>query len=201
MSDFIFISFWVILCGLFILSLVKWKKIKHRLSSKQKNTEPESKSSIEYALYLKKFAGLGDEPVWRGVVLAKVNDFKKPRYVYENCAETEEYDASQGRVIGYRISPTLVIHSMVGSGNCWGEEQAYLFRGHYLGYFLEYEEVLVLRENWDIVSKMRTDIGDTPLPIGWFWADKGDLISLRPYHFKENEGLFTPLKCNVILKR
>lgn len=143
------------------------------------------------------FKGLGDEPFWSGTLLERVDDYTAPRYVYENSVETTELDKSQGRIIGYRISPTLVIHCMIASNHCCNRHAAIAFRTKYGGNFLNTADVETLQKNWNAVSQMRLKAGDTMLPEGWFWFMSKHLI---PIHFR---GIRTapPENCNVIMKR
>ena len=146
------------------------------------------------------FSGLGDEPVWTGYLPCSVDDFVEPRYVYEDLFESETPVEGHGWVIGYRISPKLVIHSMVGVNNCWGEDEAYAFAQKYRGSFLEREEVNTLRRKWAKVSQMREAIGDGPLPQDRFWArEDGD--NLTPAHYRFRIWSLGTKKCNVIMKR
>ena len=146
------------------------------------------------------FSGLGDEPVWGGSLPYGVVDFSEPRYVYEDLFESETPVEGHGWVIGYRISPTLVIHSMVGGNRCWGFAEAYAFAQTYRGHFLEREEVNILRRKWSKVSQMREAIGDVALPTAWFWA-KEDGMEMVPAHYRSRRWSFIPEKCNVIMKR
>ena len=57
------------------------------------------------------FDGPAGEPRWNGNLPEKVDDYKEPRYVYENLCESTEYLPQNGRIIGYRISSNLVLHS------------------------------------------------------------------------------------------
>ena len=57
------------------------------------------------------YVGPAGEPIWNGKLPEKVDDYTEPRYVYENLVESTKYLPENGRIIGYRISPSLVIHS------------------------------------------------------------------------------------------
>ena len=57
------------------------------------------------------FDGPAGEPRWNGNLPEKVDDYTEPRYVYENLCESTEYLPQNGRIIGYRISSNLVLHS------------------------------------------------------------------------------------------
>ena len=195
MSDFIFIV--VALCCLFFLPLLGgWLRWKLRLRRYQE--ERDKVVPVDDKPRFGDFSGLGDEVVWKGKLPDRVNDYVKPRYVYENGVEKRKHDPLQGRVIGYRISPTLVIHSMVGGNKNWTMLDAIAFKEHYVGEFLDADDILILRKNWDRVSKMREVIGDTPLPAAWFWANDG--ANLKACHYRK-EAWADIKKCNVILKR
>ena len=141
------------------------------------------------------YTGLGDEPFWNGNLSSSVDDYEVPRYVYENLAESVVHKPENGRVVGYRISPTLVIHSMVGGDDIWSKEDALGFIKKYGGKFLEEKDVAVLRQNWSTIDAMRTAIGDTELPRGWFW------LADVPAHSVEDRFFPFPTRCNIILKR
>lgn len=183
-----------------ILARARWTAVKRYVDFTRDKVEPVALGPWDYARYeFGDFSGLGDEPVWRGNLPYRVEDFNNPRYVYEDLFESETPVENHGMVIGYRISPTLVIHSMVGVNRCWGYTEAKAFAYKYNGRFLEREEVNTLRRNWAKVSAMRVAIGDGALPTAWFWA-KEDASELEPAHYRSRRW-FPPEKCNVIMKR
>ncbi len=140
------------------------------------------------------------EVEWYGKLPAKVDDYVRPRYVYENLVESEKLDFSQGHIIGYRISPTLVIHSMVGIGGYRPMDTA-KFAEYYKGQMLSYPEAQILLSCWDAVDNMRKKAGDTPLPIGPFWIWTGcynQLFSPSLHHLHGTEPSST---ANIIMKR
>ena len=114
------------------------------------------------------YSGLGAETLWHGVLPKEVHDFVRPRYVYEDLTETEELTTKHGQIVGYRISPTLVIHSMVGTHYFLSEINEFLRA--FGGKLLEKEDIEVLRKNFKKISEMREMAGDTKLPNGYFWA-------------------------------
>lgn len=140
------------------------------------------------------------EVEWNGKLPAKVDDYVRPRYVYENLVESEKLDFSQGHIIGYRISPTLVIHSMVGIGG-YGHMDIAKFAEYYKGQMLSYPEAQILLSCWDTVDNMRKKAGDTPLPFGPFWIYTGcynQLFSPSLHHLHGTEPSST---ANIIMKR
>ncbi len=196
MNNYDFIWVCVIFFVLFILMVLwaehlKWKNIEKYVREKNDKVVPLTPQFGE-------FTGLGDEPVWNGKLPKRVNNYVKPRYVYENCIEKEIHDPSCGRIIGYRISPTLVIHSMVAGNSCCELRDAIAFKNKYGGSFLNEKDVKVLRKNWDIVSKMRMDVGDTSLPKVWFWAEVNGVLEV--HHYKK-DIIDEFYRANVILKR
>ena len=193
-DDLVFVGaiFFVSACLVTILiAHLRWKGIEKSVHESNDKVVPVNPQFGD-------FSGLGDEPVWKGNLPKMVNDYVKPRYVYENCVEKETYDKSCGRVIGYRISPTLVIHSMIAGNSCCDVKDAIAFKNKYCGSFLDKNDVKVLRKKWDIVSKMRTDIGDTPLPKIWFWAEVDGVLEV--HHYKK-DVIDEFYRANVILKR
>ena len=140
------------------------------------------------------------EVEWNGKLPAKVDDYVRPRYVYENLVESEKLDFSQGHIIGYRISPTLVIHSMVGIGGYRHMDIA-KFAEYYKGQMLSYPEAQILLSCWDAVDNMRKKAGDTPLPFGPFWIYAGyynQIFSPNLHHLHGTEPSST---ANIIMKR
>lgn len=113
------------------------------------------------------YSGLGKEPYWNEYLSIR-NDYTEPCYVYADKFESVTFVNGHGRVIGYRISPTLVIHSMVSqdnNGNADLQSELRYFINEYGGEMLEEKDIPVLRKNWDTVDSMRKKIGDTPLPV------------------------------------
>lgn len=150
------------------------------------------------------FKGPGGEPIWRGVLPVRVDDYTEPRYVYENLTESTDYLPDNGRVIGYRVSPDLVIHSCVMNGI----NPQFLLR--YIqrlgGKLLEADDVLILFDNWRAVSALRVKAGDEPLWYGKFWFRSKEGC---PVCAEKREDVFMPLDmigfskfcASLILKR
>ena len=193
----VFILFLVFVLLVTILAKARWRFVERYVKYCSDKVVAVGPAGVRYQF--SNFSGLGDEPLWTGCLPCSVDDFVEPRYVYEDLFESETPVKDHGRVIGYRISPTLVIHSMVGGNHCWGCDAAYAFATTYRGHFLEREDVNILRQNWSKVSQMREDIGDEALPTAWFWA-KEDGMKMVPAHYRSRRW-FTPEKCNVIMKR
>lgn len=139
------------------------------------------------------------EVEWNGKLPAKVDDYVRPRYVYENLVESEKLDFSQGHIIGYRISPTLVIHSMIGKN--YESTGIADFIGYYKGHLLSYPEAQILLSCWDTVDNMRKKAGDAPLPIGPFWIWTGlynQLVSPHQPYLHITQPLRT---AGIVMKR
>lgn len=143
--------------------------------------------------------GLGQEQKWEGTI-SPVTDYVNPRYVYDDGTESETPTQGHGRVIGYRISPELVIHSQVGYGGRWGERHISAFMDCFGGKLLTGKEASVLRKNWETVSAMRQQIGDAPLPKPFFWrVDHHGYAVAASWDSETLE--YMPNECAIILKR
>ena len=106
------------------------------------------------------YVGPAGEPLWNGKLPEKVDDYTKPRYVYENLVETPEFQPKNGRIIGYRISPSLVIHSRVQKVE---PSAVTLYRDRFGGELLEFSDVKILVSVWQEISDLRVAAGDKPL--------------------------------------
>ena len=115
------------------------------------------------------YAGPSGEPLWNGKLPEKVDDYTVPRYVYENLVESTDYLPENGRIIGYRISPSLVIHSRVKELVNPPVLQSYINR--YGGKMLDEQDAYVLSNNWNEVMKLREKAGDVKLEkLEWCWV-------------------------------
>lgn len=115
------------------------------------------------------YDGPAGEPLWNGKLPEKVDDYTVPRYVYENLVESTVYLPENGRIIGYRISPTLVIHSRVKELVNPPVLQRYIAR--YGGKMLDEKDAYVLSNNWNEFMKLREKAGDVKLKkIEWCWV-------------------------------
>ena len=141
--------------------------------------------------------GLGDEPKWEGEIPV-VTDYTEPRYIYANGHESSTYNKYGDMVVGYRISPTLVIHNMVAGGNGWFREHIRPFIERYGGELLNAEDVAILRKNYPAVDAMRKKAGDAGLPRR-FWY-KGKFGSEVAY-LEEEKDEYDPDCSGIILKR
>ena len=113
------------------------------------------------------YQGPAGEPIWNGVLPEKVDDYTSPRYVYEDNHECTEPQPEHGRIIGYRISPTLVIHSRTEININSPVLLSYIER--LTGKLLNLSDVKVLLQNWDAISDLRVKAGDDPLEKEDFW--------------------------------
>ena len=141
--------------------------------------------------------GLGDEPKWEGEIPV-VTDYTEPRYIYATGHESSTYNKYGDMVVGYRISPTLVIHNMVAGGNGWFREHIRPFIERYGGELLTSEDVAILRKNYPAVDAMRKKAGDDILPRR-FWY-KGKFGSEVAY-LEEEKDEYDPDCSGIILKR
>lgn len=106
------------------------------------------------------YDGPAGEPLWNGKLPEEVNDYTKPRYVYENLVETTTCQPWNGRIIGYRISPSLVIHSRVQSIT---PSSVALYRDRFGGKLLDFSDVKTLVAAWQAISELRVAAGDKSL--------------------------------------
>lgn len=114
------------------------------------------------------YTGPAGEPRWDGKLPGRVDDYTAPRYVYENLVESTDYLPENGRIIGYRIAPDLVIHSRVQYNVNPPCLERYIKRLG--GYLLKPDEALLLKANWGDISALRKKSGDDPLYGNKFWC-------------------------------
>ena len=120
------------------------------------------------------YGGPAGEPWWNGKLPEKVDDYTKPRYVYENLVETTEFRPENGRIIGYRISPSLVIHSRVQEVI---PSSVALYRDRFGGNFLEFSDIKTLAPVWQKVSDLRVAAGDEALSSRFIFATyRGSIV-------------------------
>ena len=112
------------------------------------------------------YKGPTGEPRWHGVLPDKVDDYECPRFVYENLVESTEFLPENGRIIGYRISPTLVIHSTIETTN---SPNLHNFIERLGGKLMDSSESRVFKQNAYAISELRVKSGDKPLKIEEFW--------------------------------
>ena len=137
----------VIFIALFIFCLIKVSKIRQRVQD-----ELSGKDGV--------YVGPAGEPLWNGKLPEKVDDYSKPRYVYENLVETTVCQPENGRIIGYRISPKLVNHSRTQRLK---PSSVALYRDRFGGKLLEFSDVRILATAWQEISDLRVAAGDKPL--------------------------------------
>lgn len=147
------------------------------------------------------YEGPAGEPLWDGKLPEKVDDYVKPRYVYEDLYEDTAYLPEHGRVIGYRISPNLVIHSRIKRNAAQGLIEDYINR--FGGELLDFNDLPCLNLNWEDISALRRKAGDTPLPIDGIWA-KGSyhpVLVCNLYSLSYKDMIGHPAWGTIILKR
>ena len=174
-------------CFVFVVAILQGNKTKRELSG-------------QAGVY----KGPAGEPQWDGKLPAKVDDFVCPRYVYENLVESTDYLPENGRIIGYRISPDLVIHSRVQYGVYPPTLKSYIRRLG--GKLLTPDEVLTLLGKWSDVSALRVKSGDKTLGKFQFWCSSKEgfpvCAKLRGgYIFFEDMVGFAKFSAPLILKR
>lgn len=147
------------------------------------------------------YAGPAGDPWWDGKLPEKVDDYTEPRYVYEDLFESTDFLPKHGRIVGYRVSPSLVIHSRVQHAVNPPIVWDYLER--FKGKFLEDDEIHALIKNWKKVSELRVKAGDTPLECKFFWAKRhGKPVAYKSdgAGYKDSFG-FPDVWYTLILKR
>lgn len=177
----------VIFVALFVFCLNKVSKIRQRVQD-----ELSGKEGV--------YDGPSGEPLWDGKLPEKVDDYTKPRYVYENLVETTVCQPENGRIIGYRISPSLVIHSRIQEVK---PSAVTLYRDRFGGKFLEFSDVKMLGPIWQEISDLRVAVGDKPLEGEFFYAThRGSVVLCNIKDMTWDYPCFTSLEeYLLILKR
>ena len=127
----------------------------------------------------------------------RVDDFAVPRYVYQNGVECKKPNSKNGRIIGYRIGPSLVISAKISDAN--NKLQRNEVSAHIAcdgGKLLNHDEANVLRYYWDTLDEMRCAVGDGPLPTPYFWYQ--DKSSVESGHYREDFNKINP-HCSAII--
>ena len=146
------------------------------------------------------YDGPSGEPLWDGKLPEKVDDYTKPRYVYENLVETTVCQPENGRIIGYRISPSLVIHLRVQKVK---PSVVTLYRDRFGGKFLDFSDVKMLVAMWQEISDLRVAAGDKPLEGKFLYAThRGSVVLCNIKDMTWDYPCFTSLEeYLLILKR
>lgn len=191
LSIFLFIVLCCSFGGLFAYIIVKVRRERQK-TYKELSGEPGI------------FVGPSGEPLCNCQLPTKVDDFIKPRYVYENLVESTDYLPENGRIIGYRIGPSLVIHSRVQKDIYADDVAAYIKRLG--GKLLEQQEAELLAENWDKISILSKNAGELFLICQWFWGtNNGMLVAYcgnNPKNLVYKYAADYPNSCcSLILKR
>lgn len=177
----------VIFVTLFVFLLIKVSKMRQRIQD-----ELSGKEGV--------YDGPAGEPLWNGKLPEYVDDYTKPRYVYENLVESTDYLPENGRIIGYRISPSLVIHSRTLKVK---PSAVTLYRDRFGGNFLEFSDVKTLVPVWQKVSDLRVAAGDIPLEGKFLYATNcGSVVICNIHDMTWEYPNFTSLEGHLlILKR
>lgn len=177
----------VIFVTLFVFLLIKVSKMRQRIQD-----ELSGKEGV--------YDGPAGEPWWNGTQPKEVNDYTKPRYVYENLVETTEFRPENGRIIGYRISPSLVIHSRTLKVK---PSAVTLYRDRFGGELLDFSDVKTLVPVWQKVSDLRVAAGDIPLEGKFLYATNcGSVVICNIHDMTWEYPNFTSLEGHLlILKR
>ena len=177
----------VIFVTLFVFLLIKVSKMRQRIQD-----ELSGKEGV--------YDGPAGEPWWNGKLPEYVDGYTKPRYVYENLVESTDYLPENGRIIGYRISPSLVIHSRTLKVK---PSVVTLYRDRFGGNFLEFSDVKMLVPVWQKVSDLRVAAGDIPLEGKFLYATNcGSVVICNIHDMTWEYPNFTSLEGHLlILKR
>lgn len=100
----------------------------------------------------------------------KISDKINLRYVYTNGAESIHYNPLIGKVYGYRITDSLVLHETICCGNFSLQDARYM-RDKCEARFLTLSEFLLVVKVWKQLSWMRFMASDCPLPTGYYWVE------------------------------
>jgi len=177
-----------ILCSFKIIEINY--KIDHQDSSLAEDDDSET---------LPKVKNLSRYPAWRGNLTIIADDYAVPRYVYENGVELKKPNPENGRIVGYRIGPELIIHEVTAPAKGWTKNDIELFIGYFGGRLLSHSEANILRKNWDRISDMRMAVGETPLPVPYFWY-RGE-YGVMSGHYREDFDETDPTESAIIVKR
>ena len=116
---------------------------------------------MTYSQIDRNLADNSEDYIWKGRLPTVVFDYTEPRYVYENLVESTKYLPENGHIIGYRISPELVIHSRIFNSVCIGLSKDRIKKVG--GKLMNNKEVEILLDNWEQVSILRQKAGESPL--------------------------------------
>ena len=157
----------------------------------------------ELSFSSKCYEGPAGEPLWNGILPTSVDDYTETSLCLRKLKKKVTIIFRKtGRIIGYRISPTLVIHSRIHPSLNLPDLSFYIER--YGGKLLNLDECWLLLDNWDKVSQLREKAGDTPLNVKTFWALSAQLliaeVDVRGRSCQDIAG-FNNVWCALILKR
>lgn len=119
--------------------------------------------------------------------LKENSDFSEPCYVYSDESESLEIKKNLA-IIGYRISPTLVIHDISGKKSTDDFEKAVTFAKDHNGRFLTSSDVNTLKANYAKLNALRLKIGEPRIPQGYFWIDGKNRETIAD--FAQNDSYF-----------
>ncbi|MBR6409695.1 MAG: hypothetical protein IKS23_05615 [Alphaproteobacteria bacterium] len=123
-------------------------------------------------------------------------------YVYNDGVETSEIRESIP-IIGYRLSPNLVIHDMSGKRSADEFIKAQVFAHDFNGQLLNNHDVETLKSNLRVLNILREKIGEPAVPEGYFWIEGGKKVPLATFN-SSDEGMQNFYNINlpsIILKR
>lgn len=170
-------ALWTV-CGVFVLYSV-W----HILEFRRNRHEKQKSTPVDY----------------RTITLEPVDDYAVPRYVYENGIECKQPNPRNGRIIGYRIGPSLVIMAQISDAcHGWRRDDIPKYIACYGGKLLNHDDANVLRHYWDKLSEMRKAVSHGPLPVPYFWYQAE--FSIESAHYREDFNEIDPTYSAMILK-
>lgn len=112
-------------------------------------------------------------------------------YVWSDGYESHKWERRYYPYIGIRLSPSLVMHEMIGCGRGWDLAKARKLAEKSEARFLspqEYNEVLYC---WNDINKMRLLAGDFSLQKGLMWVYTGkdkEQADELDYHLCHSDG-------------
>lgn len=123
-------------------------------------------------------------------------------YLYSDGVETSEIRANVP-IVGYRIAPALVVHDLSGKKRTDDFSKVKAFAKASNGDFLNDKDVQTLKNGLGTLNKLRQDIGEPPLPEGYFWTEQGNKAVLADFHQNDSsmKVFYNYDQPSIILKR
>lgn len=94
-------------------------------------------------------------------------------YVWADGYESKQWEKRCVPYLGIRLTPTLILHEMIGCGHGWNQAEALRLAKKCKARLLTYDEYQVVLRCWFKISEMRGLAGDFPLEEYPTWIYKG----------------------------